>query len=168
VALILTEQILSDLVSNIQSNAQAAMDDETCLVIIARSFGYKDHLDLLSAITESPPVPKSPAHNSGPLLDFWQSGKLNSFITDYACRKHPVILALGGDNSLIILSTSPPKAIKIIEGNGSILLTDLGPLPLSLAAPPTILGNFVTPHQAFDALCQWNDWDWFHSVDHEQ
>lgn len=162
-ALTLNEQILGDLIREIQSASDKPLDDATCLELIARSFGVPDPLALLSAASEAPAPETGPTEILPPVLAFWKSGLLNSFITDYSCRRQPVVAILSGRDSIIILSTSPSKVFEIIQDNVHIRLNDLGVGPAQIA-PPKLIGTFSTPAQAFDSLCQTHEWDWAHST----
>ena len=160
--LILTEQILADLVRALQSQSKGTLDDEMCLDIVADSFGLPNPLALLAAVSESGEVPPPVPEEVPPVLEFWQSGLLNSFITDYSCRRQPVVAMLSGHGSIILLSQSPLQIFEIAEGASDIDLKDVGTCPWP-SAPPKRVGAFPTPALAFDHLCQTQNWDWSHS-----
>ena len=160
--LILTEQILADLVRALQSQSKGTLDDEMCLDIVADSFGLPNPLALLAAVSESGEAPPPVPEEVPPVLEFWQSGLLNSFITDYSCRRQPVVAMLSGHGSIILLSQSPLQIFEIAEGASDIDLKDLGACPWP-SAPPKRVGAFPTPALAFDHLCQTQNWDWSHS-----
>jgi len=161
-ALTLNEKILGDLIREIQTRSKGALDDVACLEIIAQSFGVADPLALLAEVSEAPEPDDLPQESYPPVLAFWKSGLLNSFITDYSCRRQPVVAILSGRNSIVILSTHPSKIFEIIQQDVSILLNDLGSGPWS-ATPPLLMGKFSSPSEAFDSLCQYQGWEWVHS-----
>ena len=165
--LILTETILGELVRALQSHSEGTLDDETCLEIIATSFGFNDPLALLSAVSESEPAPEeSVEENRSPVSAFWQSGLLNSFITDYSSRRQPVVLVLSGRDSIIVLSSQPQNIYEILQDQGRVFLQSLGMGPWP-KPPFTVLGQYSTPPEAFDALCRLNGWEWAHSSNDE-
>ena len=163
--LILTEQILGDLIRAIQLESNGAMDDASCLEAIARGFGFSTPLELLSAITETPPpvaaIEPEPT-TVLPVLDFWRSGLLNGFITDYSCRRRPIVVFLSGRNSIIIISSAPPRIFEISQNDEVIELRDMGSGP-EVSQEVSPLGHFDTPFQAFDMLCRMYRWEWSHS-----
>jgi hypothetical protein len=161
--LILTETILCELVRALQTHSKGALDDEACLEIIASSFSLSDPLALLSAVSEAEPVAE-PAQegNQSAVSTFWQSGLLNSFITDYSSRRQPVVLVLSGRDSIIVLSSQPQNIYEIAENQGRISLLSLGMGPWP-KPPFDLLGQFDTAANAFDELCLRNGWEWAHS-----
>ncbi len=161
--LTLTETILGDLVLAIQSRSEGALDDETCLDIIASSFGLDDPLALLSAVSDQSAPEKPPQKALPPIPAFWQSGLLNSFITDYSSRRQPVVVILSGRDSIIALSSSPQEIFEIIDQDDTIKLLSLGMGPWP-KPPYALLGNYTSVAEAFDALCQRHGWDWSHSA----
>lgn len=162
--LILNEQILGDLIRAIQAHANETLDDATCLEIVAQSFGQADPLTLLSKISDTPVDEAPAAEDLPPVLAFWTSGLLNSFITDYSCRRQPIVAVLSGSDSIIILSSSPSRIFEIAQVGPSIHLNDLGSGPWSIVDPIEKLEEFSTPAKAFDKLCQMHHWDWSHSA----
>ena len=162
--LILNEQILGDLIRAIQSNANNTLDDATCLEIVAQSFGQADPLTLLSKISDAPLEEPAKAEDLPPVLAFWKSGLLNSFITDYSCRRQPIVAVLSGTDSIIILSSLPSRIFEITQKGQAIHLNDLGSGPWSAMDPIDKLEEFTTPAKAFDKLCQMHHWDWSHSA----
>jgi len=164
--LILTETALGDLVRSMHIRSNGALDDASCLDIIAASFGLPDPLALLSAVSD-PPVRNEPSRQSlPPLPAFWQSGLLNSFITDYSCRRQPVVVILSGRDSIVVLSSAPQDIFEIAQHGDLIKVQSLGLGPWP-KPPYTALGEYATPAQAFDALCQRNGWEWIHSTNAE-
>ena len=161
--LILTEQILADLVRALQSQSKGTLDDEMCLDIVADSFGLPNPLALVAAVSESGEAPPPVPEEVPPVLEFWQSGLLNSFITDYSCRRQPVVAILSGCNSIIVLSSAPARIFEIHQNGPAIHLDDLGSGPWP-SGPSQPIGQFDTPPQAFDHLCQMHGWDWSHSA----
>ena len=162
--LILTEQILGDLIRTIQTAAGSTLDDAACLELIAASFGLPDPLALLSAVSDgSAPDTLAEPTVYPPVLEFWHSGLLNSFITDYSCRRQPVVAILSGCNSIIVLSSAPARIFEIHQNGPAIHLDDLGSGPWP-SGPSQPIGQFDTPPQAFDHLCQMHGWDWSHSA----
>ena len=166
--LVLTEDILGELIRNFESRSGGWLDDATCLEIVAASFGLDDPLALLSAVSANPPANETdttaPAAPLAPVVAFWQSGMLTSFITDYSSRRQPVVALLSGRDSVVVMSSTPPRIFEIIANDGVFDLRDLGPGPWPGNGETRILGSFPSPAQAFDHLCQRNQWEWTHSL----
>ena len=166
-ALVLTEDILGELIRNFEQRSGGWLDDATCLEIVAASFGLDDPLALLAAVSANPPpvaegdVPLAP---TSPVAAFWQSGMLTGFITDYSSRRQPVVALLSGRDSVVVMSSTPPRIYEIIGNDGVYDLKDLGPGPWPAAAISQVMGSFPSPAQAFDQLCQRNQWEWTHSL----
>ena len=76
----------------------------------------------------------------------------------------PVVALLSGRDSVVVMSSTPPRIFEIIANDGVFDLRDLGPGPWPGNGETRILGSFPSPAQAFDHLCQRNQWEWTHSL----
>lgn len=130
-----------------------------CLDLVANAFGYDSH----DQLTAAPAEPDLAQGRGDEILRFWQSPALSDFITDYASRRNPVVLALGGDGSIIAAETHPNTVFEIRATVNGFTVFDLGLGPFSPNDYDRVripLGTHATIAQAFAALAQSQNWEW--------
>ena len=147
-------QEINDLVHNDKSYAQ-------CLELVAQAFGYASLDEMQSTFaTGDSGVP--PQHREE-MTQFWQSPRLSEFITDYACRRQPVVLSKSNQESIIIAQSSPSMVFEIGFTRHGFTVFDLGVGPYLPQSPFHFripIDTFPTIEKAFASLSRMRDWDW--------
>ncbi len=132
---------------------------EQCLDLVAVAFGYDSHSNLTTAYGRT----GAATAGTEDILKFWQSPALSDFITDYACRRRPVVLALGSDGGIIAAESQPNNVFEIQATPNGFTVFDLGMGPYSpqnfnhIRIP---LHTHATISQAFASLAKAQNWDW--------
>lgn len=141
------------------------LDDKSlgdCLDLIAGAYGYDSHSQMKAALVGDGAIPQE---RRDEILRFWQSPALSDFITDYACRRRPVVLALSRDGSIIAAESSPNTntVFEIAATHSGFTVFDLGVGPYSPHCPSHFripMDTYAAVSQAFAALAKSQNWEW--------
>lgn len=132
-----------------------------CLELVAQAYGYSSYGLMKAALATGQDARQQSRLDA--IQQFWQSPRLSEFITDYACRRQPVVLAFSSENSLIIAQSAPSAVFEIAATPHGFTLFDLGLgpyLPQSANHFRIPLDSYATVAEAFGVLAQTQNWEW--------
>lgn len=156
-----TIETFQALAAEIQALIHDDKSHAQCLELVAQAHGYSSFSQMEDVLGTDPKSDQRDRLDS--IHQFWKSPRLSEFITDYACRRQPVVLALSSENSLIVAQSSPSTVFEIAATPNGFTLFDLGLgpyLPQSTNHFRVPLDTYASVAEAFGVLALTQNWEW--------